>query len=261
MPARTATKCQSGAFIELEEFLPDNLQLLRQLEDHPELKGDFAGRTKLRVIKTPRTWASCFATYAAIVAASAPARAQALFAYMRVILRLSGAHPQRWLPYDKLFRQQAEADPSCDWTRLDSDLLAAVLSANETQPPTCEHCREVDHSTEECSLFVLQPGRALVAVASAAAAAPPPTPLTRPSNSNRRTSVGNPPPVCRNFNFSDKEGCTRRGCTYRHCCLLCGGPHKIPSCPDNPDREPAGSLAETTPRGRGGSLRLLPREP
>ena len=146
-------------------------------------------------------------------------------------------------------------------TRLDSDLLAAVLSANETQPPTCEHCREVDHSTEECSLFVLQPGRALVAVASAAAAAPPPTPLTRPSNSNRRTSVGNPPPVCRNFNFSDKEGCTRRGCTYRHCCLLCGGPHKIPSCPDNPDREPAGSLAETTPRGRGGSLRLLPREP
>ena len=93
-----------------------------------------------------------------------------------------------------------------------------------------------------------------------AASSPPP----RSFSSNRRASAGETtPPVSSSFYLSAKAGCSMRSCTYRHYCLICGGPYKLVTCVGHPPSAPsgAGPRAETELRGRGGAPRLLPRDP
>lgn len=75
LPAKLAAKIQSLQFVELKEFLPDNIKLLKRLEamDRPSLATLPPNlRPSMREISSLLMWAYCFTQYVAVLAESTP---------------------------------------------------------------------------------------------------------------------------------------------------------------------------------------------
>lgn len=58
------TKIRAGAFIDMKDMLPDNMALLKQLDNFSADKT--VSKAKLREIKTLTTWLYCFTAYIAV---------------------------------------------------------------------------------------------------------------------------------------------------------------------------------------------------
>lgn len=222
IPKKLVDKSRAGKFVEMKEFLQDNISLTTQLE---ELQGPSplqvigATRPRLREVTSVQAWCYCFLSYVATMTSDPVTRDQ--LAYARLIIRQSqsqGGHT--FMDYDRAFRQQIATDPSIRWNALNPSLLASTsMGHRSTGAHTfCTLCRAVDHNRTQCALTFLEPTPA----ASGAAA------------SQRGLSQGVPRrprsvPVC----FGWNRGTCRYGnrCNYQHVCSICTAPsHRAREC-------------------------------
>ena len=89
IPAKLSTKVQSLQFIELKEFLPDNIKLYKKLEAFD--KSSLASvpphlRPNFREISNLTTWLFCYAQYVAVLAEKHPDLVKSRLAYMCLII-------------------------------------------------------------------------------------------------------------------------------------------------------------------------------
>ena len=158
LPRKLVDKIRNGEFIDMKELLTDNIALLRQLEEvqpgssviHHSLGG---ARPRLREVSSITTWVYCFLYYCAIRTDDLYLRN--LLVYARLLIREALRHGGTgWLEYDKIFRQQAAADPSVDWSALNPSLLAStILSARSGHFANCARRLIIQLPTVHCTLL------------------------------------------------------------------------------------------------------------
>ena len=196
-------KVLSGQFVEMREFLADNVKLLDSLEATP---GGNAGRPRVREVSSPLAWIHCFLAYAAIRCQDPFARD--MLAYARLILGEAMCHGgSGWLEYDRAARQQRAINPTRPWNVLDPGLHSALVLSRSAGAlvKRCSLCHGADHSSSQCALASLDHT--------------PSQPWTAP----RRQSL-----ICSSWN---KGSCSFPGtCSYRHVCFNCFGNHKVKDC-------------------------------
>ena len=215
----------------MQELLPDNMALLKQLEN---LQSDKAkSKAKLREVKTLSSWLYCFLAYIAVATPDKHTRDLLTYArlVMREALRTGG---DGWAAYDQLFREHAALDKArrFDWTTLDSGLhQATFIRQAGPSGATCTHCAEADHSTKACALASVQdsPGRR--------DDSPPPAKRARPSQ--QRPAVPPRPrgevadKICISWN---RGYCIFPRCKMDHICATCKkGDHRAKDCDSTPD--------------------------
>ena len=120
-PQKLVDKVRSGAYVDMKELLGDNISLLSQLESLniaqtlPALPGSM--KPRLREVSSLASWLYCFLAYAALRCPDKESRDRLV--YPRLVIREAQRHGgQRWLAYDRVFRQQAALDPSFQWNVL-----------------------------------------------------------------------------------------------------------------------------------------------
>ena len=240
-PQKLVAKVQSGAYVDMKEFLGDNLSLLRQLESLnitttlSALPGVM--KPRLREVTTLATWLYCFLAYAALRCPDQESRDR--MAYARLIIREAQRHGgQGWLAYDKGFRLQAALDPSLRWNVLEPHIRASTLFAPTPQAPSapgpagsgganCSICMGVDHLATSCAMAYLESPPPQVT--SAANSQPP-----RPTR--RRTTVASHS-LCISWN---RGRCLYpSSCSFRHVCSVCFQQHPAVDCPNRSSRPAA----------------------
>ena len=257
LPRKLVDKIRNGEFIDMKELLTDNIALLWQLEEvqpgpsviHHSLGG---ARPRLREVSSITTWVYCFLYYCAIRTDDLYLRN--LLVYARLLIREALRHGGTgWLEYDKIFRQQAAADPSVDWSVLNSSLLAStILSARSDQGSFRQLCQEVDHTAMDCALHTTQDKP------TSHYQTPGPS-MNRPGSSHR------PRPetlerICTSWN---KGRCAYPGtCSFRHKCATCRlYGHKARDCKDTPEtseyKQGSGSAGRRPPVEDQGRVRSL----
>uniref|UniRef100_A0A1X7U1S3 C3H1-type domain-containing protein n=1 Tax=Amphimedon queenslandica TaxID=400682 RepID=A0A1X7U1S3_AMPQE len=203
IPGKLVEKVLSGQFVEMREFLADNVKLLDSLEATP---GGNAGRPRVREVSSPLTWIHCFMAYAAIRCKDPFTRD--MLAYARLILGEAMRHGgSGWLEYDRAARQQRAIDPTKPWNVLDPGLHSALVLSRGSAASVkrCSLCHGADHTASQCALASLEHT--------------PSQPWTTP----RRQSL-----VCVSWN---RGTCSFPGtCSYRHVCSSCFGNHKVRDC-------------------------------
>ena len=236
IPAKLVAKIQSLQYVELKEFLPDNLELMKRMEAVD--RAAFSGlppslRPKMREVPSIAAWAYCFGQYVAVLAESHPHLVKDRLTYMCLILSEARKNGGRgWSDYDTLFRQHAAAgdqEPShpelqMDWTRLETSLHATYLvGGRDREGRLCRHCGGSDHEAEWCAL------RALTHPRTEPKPGYMPAPSTPPSHYPRgKTRTPTTVPICIQWNRGD---CSREVCRYRHACATCPGDHRASECP------------------------------
>ena len=232
-PQKIVTKVQSHQFVEMREFLADNIALLQHLEamNSPvpvQTVGPNCAR--FRDVSSLPTWIYCFLGYMAILTSDQQTRDQ--LAYARLIIREAQRHGGNgWLDYDRAFRQQLAADPSRRWKNLEPRLQAATMYGQAAAQPTfCTLCRGTDHTRPQCALTYLYP-----------------QPLRPPPQQRQAGSrVNQGAEICRSWN---RGTCIFPGrCWYRHVCLRCHLPHRARDCPKTPEQRPQVQLTGPQPR-------------
>ena len=231
IPEKLVTKIRAGSFVDMQELLPDNMALLKQLEN---LQSDKAkSKAKLREVKTLSSRLYCFLAYIAVATPDKHTRDLLTYArlVMREALRTGG---DGWAAYDRLFREHAALDKArrFDWTTLDSGLhQATFIRQAGPSGATCTHCAEADHSTKACALVSVQdsPGRR--------DDSPPPAKRARPSQ--QRPAVPPRPrgeaadKICISWN---RGYCIFPRCNVDHICATCKkGDHRAKDCDSTPD--------------------------
>ena len=237
IPAKLVTKIQSLQFVELKEFLPDNVELIKKLEaiDRAAFTGvPPSQRPKLRDIPNIAAWAYCFSQYLAVLAVSHPHLIKDRLAYMCLLISEARRNGGRgWSDYDTLFRQHAavgDQDPTCpearmDWSRLDASLHATYLvGGRDRDGRQCRLCGGVDHEADSCALKALMSHSRPESRPPSMAA--PSTPLSH--HKSRQKYLSGSSPICIQWNRGE---CTREVCRYRHTCATCPGEHRASECP------------------------------
>ena len=116
VPKKLVDKVRSGQFMEMREFLVDNLVLQDRLE---ALQGQnyhiLGSRPRLREVSTPLSWACCFLAYVAIATSDPVTRDQLAYACL-ILGEAQSQGGSGWLHYDRAFRQLKVADPTLPWS-------------------------------------------------------------------------------------------------------------------------------------------------
>ena len=219
IPQKLVTKVRSGQFVEMREFLADNIALLHQLES---IQGTAPvahigpSRPRLREVSTLSTWTYCFLGYMAVLTSDDKTRTQ--LAYARTIIREAQRHGGTgWLDYDRTFRQQAASDVSLQWNHLSPSLHASTILGQPTsnqRPVFCTFCRGTDHFQQQCALAYLYP---------------------QPTRQPIRPTINRPGrrDICKSWN---KGACMFPGyCFYKHICFTCQADHRARDCPRTPE--------------------------
>ena len=117
-----------------------------------------------------------------------------------------------WQEYDRTFQRQVAIDPHLPWHSLHPGLQAAtVLSGRGAAGGMfCSVCCEVDHSSAQCALAVVQQW------------------VFKPAGAQGQRSRRSEN-ICAS---SNRRSCAFLGtCVFRHVCSICLGDHKVISCP------------------------------
>ena len=221
VPGKLVSKIQSLQFVDMRELLPDNMALLERLSALPQGTAAHTATSspKQRDIPSLTTWTCAFTTYVAVLAEARPDLTKSRLAYMRNIVREAGRFGgDGWKTYDYIFRSQAAADQSLDWSELNPSLMLAFFSCNNPWKTInlCTLCQEHDHPSKECALAPLATSSALL-----------------PATSNPKTTARQTPPaasqqICISWN---QEACMLPGsCRYKHHCATCGHDHMAREC-------------------------------
>ena len=137
-------KAQSGQFVDMRDFLSDNVALLQQLEA-------FGIQSTVCISWRSEAMAKgCLhsATLAILLSGVHGCLYWwSMLAYACLIIREAQRHGgSGWLDYDRVFRQQAALDPSVKWNELHPGIQAATLVGRSSGlVPSCRICREPDH--------------------------------------------------------------------------------------------------------------------
>ncbi len=231
-PPKLVEKIRALKFVDMKELLPDNIMLLKSIEAiHPN---SFtlapANKPRFREVQSLLTWITCFASYIAILSETHPHMVRPLIAYECLVIREARKNGgQGWMLYDRIFRQNAQEDPSVDWTKLDASLHASTFLAMRSAPGVvCPWCFASDHDQGECALAPLQ--------APSPAGYPALANYPGPARLMKRAGERIPtmPPLCISWN---KGRCFRSPapCNYRHVCASCGREdHPACNCASSP---------------------------
>jgi len=207
--------------------------------------GDMVGnKSKQRSVANISEWLEAFAVYVSVIARKQPQRVPDLMGYQILMLEASSEyHTNRWLAYDRRFRQQAASHPSCKWSSTESTLYNFAFTG-QARASRCKHCFSLFHQSKDCE-FAPNP--------------PPPAShnlLSYPNTSRRRL-------VCYKWNEQFADGCPFPNCRYEHVCYYCAfNPaahdcnHKAVFCP-NPPAQQAGP--NPTPLARQAGPQRRPR--
>ena len=146
---------QSLQYVEMKDFLPDNIALARRMEarDAPD-NSPSSSHPRLWEVSSILSWVSCFTTYVAVLLEAHPELVKSQLAYLTLMIaeaRCNGG--DGWLTYDTIFCQKATEDSSIVWDKLDPSLHMATFAALNTSPGSvCPHCSASDHAPKDCVL-------------------------------------------------------------------------------------------------------------
>lgn len=161
IPQKLVDKVRAGGFVEMWDFLPDNIRLIQQLESVQGGPIQFSAlpgvaRPRLREVLSPISWIFCFLAFMGTSTSDPMTRKQA--AYAGLILMEAQRHGGRgWLDYDKAFRTQAAGDPSLPWNVINQGIQASTILGSG---PFCTLCRRriTQPNTARCPISsLLQP--------------------------------------------------------------------------------------------------------
>ena len=109
VPGKAVKKIRRDVFLDFKELLPDNIALLQRLQEVGRFgQGSALPQARLREIRNPLLWASCFLSFLAVKTEDLVARV--LAAYGMIVLQLAMKHGGcGWMSYDTAFRQQKAA--------------------------------------------------------------------------------------------------------------------------------------------------------
>ena len=210
IPAKLVERALSGQFMEMRDFLVDNVKLLDNLESAhvtAGLQASTLSRPRAREVASPLAWIHCFLAYVAIRCRDPLTRD--MLAYARLILGEAMSHGGTgWLEYDRAARQQRAIDPSKPWNVLDPGLHSAFILSRSSSAyiKRCSLCQGVDHIASQCALASLDSFQG------------------QGGAETRRRSF-----ICQSWN---RGSCSFPGtCNYRHVCSSCAGNHKAKDCP------------------------------
>ena len=227
IPQKLVEKARSGAFVEMREFLKDNIELAHHLHAMQSTSLILPGvpRPRFREITSLVPWLYCFITYVAVRTSDVATRDQ--LAYALLLIKEAQRHGGTgWLAYDRAFRNHLAIDPTKQWNTLDGGLQAStILGAGSRTPSFCAHCFDVDHSSNQCALAFLYPNRVH---------------SSQPSFSRDTTSVKKKGDASTRLCLSWNKGrCIFPGsCSFRHVCATCRLNHKACDCPVTPADSP-----------------------
>ena len=222
IPYRLVQRIRSGEFVEMSDLLADNIALHDQLED---LHGHTTSLNPwLREVPSLASWVYCFAAYMAVC--TEDLRTRDMLAYCRLIICEALRHGgSGWQKYDWTFWCQVAIDPHLPWHSLHPGLQAATVLRGRGAAGGSV-CREVDHSSAQCALAVVQQ---LVF-----------TPAGAQGQCSRRLEN-----ICASWNW---RSCTFPGtCVFRPVCSICLGDHKMISCPSADRRGVSARAVGITP--------------
>ena len=191
-----------------------------------------AGAKSKRFTTNISEWLQAFAVYVSVIAKKQPQRVPDLMGYQILMLEASNEyHNDRWLAYDRRFRQQAASQPGCKWSSIETTLWNWAFTS-QARASRCKHCFSLFHQSKDCEF------------------APNPT-----------SSLHDPPPyqasgrrrfLCRQWNEQYAEGCSFPNCRYEHACYYCtfnpaakDNNHKAIFCPNPPAQR---SVTQQKPR-------------
>lgn len=120
----------------MRELLPDNIALADRLATLPSNTRAFDSRpTAQREIPSIVTWCCAFSTYVAILSQAHPELVVSRLAYMGNLMKeASRFGGEGWRTYDHIFRSQAAADTSKDWTELSPSLMLSYMHQGQGPP-------------------------------------------------------------------------------------------------------------------------------
>ena len=234
IPAKLVEKSRAGQFIEMREFLPDNVKLVDKLESaqaagFPSVYANPMHRPRLREVSTPLSWIHCFLAYVAV--RTDDSKTRDMLTYARLVLGEAMAHGGiGWLEYDRAARQQRALDPTKAWNVLDIGLHSKLIlghSASGTGSQ-CIHCQGSDHTSTQCALAVFEPSQSVPSLHGGSSG--PAGGYWVRGQPNRREPQSY---ICLSWN---RGACSfPSNCIYRHICSSCRGRHKAKDCPASVD--------------------------
>ena len=155
MPPKEVSKVQSLQYVDLKEFLPDNVALHQRLESLGSaafLATASQARPNLCEVPNLLSWVSCFATYTAVLTEVRPDLIKSRLAYLALIVAEARKHGgDGWRAYDSVFRQNVAHDPTADWFRLDAS-LHVFLAQRSDSGSFCQLCAATDHTHKDCAI-------------------------------------------------------------------------------------------------------------
>ena len=204
----------------MSELLPESLGQITSEDNQSALT-----KPRRRVVSDIVEWLQCFGTYIAIISRKQPTRVIDLLGYQSLIIQAYQEHEgDRWLGYDRRFRQQAAATPSTTWSIVDTNLWNLAFSGRGGIS-RCSHCFSLAHPSTDCELL-LPANTGQIQYQTQ----PPPHPQPQNIRGDRIPYRNRPPldpplttmqPVCYSFNETPKPGCLHPNCRFDHSCYWC----------------------------------------
>ena len=150
VPLKLVKRIQAGKFIDImSELLPDRLGI----NAGPLLDGDKEEkRTKQRQVATYwNGYNACFSIFTAVCTQTYPEKTQDMLGYLALIIEARMEYEgDRWLGYDRRFRQNAAASPDATWARIDPTLWNMAF-VGQAKVYRCKHCFSLTHAAADCN--------------------------------------------------------------------------------------------------------------
>ena len=153
IPAKLVKKVERGEFVDMADFLKDNIEAERRRLTGGMNESPLA-RSSRREVPDLLSWLQSYSMFAAVVSNKYPNKTRELWAYQAIMLAESRRCGGRgWSLYDAAFRQQMASYEEVDFSRINQSLYATTFLAYRGGGGTfCQSCLASDHSYEDCAL-------------------------------------------------------------------------------------------------------------
>lgn len=221
VPKKVVRKIESGEFVDFADLLQDQFpsEELNLPSSHSGVvlvqSLDSLKRKKKRV-NDFQGWVEALLVYAAVRCRDTLPELANVMAYGVIMGQTAKDYPvDKWLTYDRKFREMAGAKKETKWNEINSGLWNRCFSGiSKTVPPqkTCSSCMSSGHSSWDCpnsntARRSIQRKRL-------------PQPLAGPDQKHN---------MC--FPFNNRGECDRGGeCPFLHKCISCGDDHPQLHC-------------------------------
>ena len=189
VPSSLVQKIEAGALIEFGDLVPSNLGF-------EETAGS---KSKQHPVTSIAEWLQAFAVYVSIITRKQPQHVPDLMGYQILMLEASnGYKSSSWLAYNRRFRQQAAAQPNCQWSKIDSTIWNLTFTG-QAKASCCRHCFSLFHLSKDCTF------------ASSTTSSQADQPLPMPYR--RRY-------ICQQWNEQPGHGCSYPNCRYNTSAII-----------------------------------------